>query len=40
MPNLRMRFRLDTYQDETRLVLGGAISHQTRKQQLLLSRGD
>ena len=25
VPNLRMRFRLDAYQDETRLVLGGAV---------------
>lgn len=40
VPNLRMRFRLDTYQDETRLVLGGAMSHQARKQLLLSSRGD
>lgn len=26
-----MRFRLDAYQDETRLVLGGAGAHHARK---------
>jgi hypothetical protein len=40
VPNLRMRFRLDTYQDETRLVLGGAVSHHARKQAALAARGD
>ncbi|KIY93915.1 putative Pre-mRNA-splicing factor 8 like protein [Monoraphidium neglectum] len=40
VPNLRMRFRLDTYQDETRLVLGGAMSHQARKHALLAARSD
>ncbi|KAI8477343.1 MAG: hypothetical protein J3K34DRAFT_397944 [Monoraphidium minutum] len=37
VPNLRMRYRLDTYQDETRLVLTGALSHQARRQAALLA---
>lgn len=40
VPNLRMRFRLDTYQDETRLVLGGAMSHHARKQAAIAARSD
>lgn len=35
VPNLRMRFRYDTYQDEVRLLAGGASSYAAKKQQAL-----
>lgn len=40
VPNLRMRFRLDAYQDETRLVLGGALAHHARRAAALVARGE
>eukprot|EP00882_Tetradesmus_deserticola_P007862 GHRQ01008275.1.p1 GENE.GHRQ01008275.1~~GHRQ01008275.1.p1 ORF type:complete len:565 (+),score=322.13 GHRQ01008275.1:45-1697(+) len=35
VPNLRMRFRCDTYQDEVRILAGGASSYAAKKQQAL-----
>lgn len=37
VPNLRMRFRYDTFVDETRLVLHGGLAHTTRQQMKMLS---
>eukprot|EP00878_Enallax_costatus_P016118 GHUV01016904.1.p1 GENE.GHUV01016904.1~~GHUV01016904.1.p1 ORF type:complete len:746 (+),score=242.14 GHUV01016904.1:255-2492(+) len=35
VPNLRMRFRYDTYQDEVRLLASGAVAHAALKQQAI-----